>query len=62
MELAPKFVDGPNFGTAIRWVFGLFESLDEDDRVDLYPITEMMGIVCCAADNGVGAVNTLSTR
>jgi hypothetical protein len=62
MEWTPMFVDGPNFGTAIRRVFDLFDSLDENDRVDLYPIAEMMGMACCAADNGVGAVSTLSTR
>ncbi len=62
MEWAPMFVDGPNFGTAICRVFDLFDSLDEDDRVNLYPIAEMMGMACCAADNGVGAVSTLSTR
>ena len=56
------FVDGPNFGTAIRRVFNPFESLDKDKCVTLYPITEMMGMVCCTADIGVGAVSTLSTR
>jgi hypothetical protein len=62
MEWAPMFVDGPNFGIAIRRVFDLFDSLDKDDRVNLYPIAEMMGMACCATDNGVGVVSTLSTR
>ncbi len=60
MEWAPMFVDGPNFGTTIRRVFDLFDSLNKNDRVDLYPIAEMMGMACCAADTGGGGVSTLS--
>ena len=49
LEWAPMFIDGPNFGTAFRRVFDLFDSLDEDDRSDLYPILDMIGMACCAA-------------
>ena len=53
MEWARMFVDGPNFGTTIHQVFNLFESLNKDDRVILYPIAEIMGMACCASDNRV---------
>jgi hypothetical protein len=62
MEWARMFVDGPNFGTTIHQVFNLFESLNKDDRVILYPIAEIMGMACCASDNRVGAASTLPTK
>ena len=62
LEWAPMLIDGPNFGTAFRRVFDLFDSLDEDDRSDLYPILEMIGMACCAADNSDMAPSTLSTQ
>jgi hypothetical protein len=51
LEWAPVFIDGPNFGTAFCRVFDLFDSLNEDDRSDLYPILDMIGMACCAADD-----------
>ncbi len=62
MEWAPMFVDGPNFGTAFRRVFNLFDSLDEDDQTSLYPIVEMIGMACCAANDSDTPPSTLSTQ
>jgi hypothetical protein len=62
LEWAPMFIDGPNFGTAFRWVFDLFNSLDEDDWSDLYPILNMIGMACCAADDSDMPPSTLSTQ
>jgi hypothetical protein len=62
LEWAPMFIDGPNFGTAFRRVFDLFDSLDEDDRSDLYPILDMIGMACCAADDSDMPPSTLSTQ
>ncbi len=56
------FLDGPNFGTAFRRIFDLYDSLDEDDRSDLYPIMEMIGMACCAADTSDMAPSSLSTQ
>ena len=55
-------INGPNFGTAFRRVFDLFHSLDEDDRSDLYPILDMIGMACCTADDSDMPHNTLSTQ
>ena len=62
LEWAPMFIDGPNFGTAFRRVFDLFDSLDEDDQSDLYPILDMIGMACCAADDSDMPPSTLSTQ
>jgi hypothetical protein len=62
MEWAPMFVDGPNFGTAFCRVFGLFNSLDKDDRTGLYPVLEMIGIACCTANDSDMPPSTLSTQ
>jgi len=62
LEWAPMFLDGPNFGTAFRRIFDLYDSLDEDDRSDLYPIVEMKGMACCTADTSNMAPSTLSTQ
>ena len=51
-------IDGPNFSTAFRQVFDLFDSLDEDDQSDLYPILE----ACCAADDSNMPPSALSTQ
>jgi len=50
LEWAPMFLDGPTFGMAFRRMFDLLDSLDEEDRNELLPILEMMGMACCAAD------------
>jgi hypothetical protein len=62
IEWASMFVDGPNFITAFRRVFYLFDALEEEERSALYPILEMMGVVCCTANDFVGAASTLSTQ
>jgi hypothetical protein len=62
MEWASMFVDGPNFGTAFCRVFDLFDSLKEENRTALYPILEMIGVVCCAADDSAIPPSTLSTQ
>ena len=56
------FINGPNFGTAFRRVFDLFDSLDEDDRSDLYPILDMIGMACCTANDSNMPPSTLSTQ
>jgi hypothetical protein len=56
------FVDGPNFGTAFRRVFDLFDSLKEENRTALYPILEMIRVVCCAANDSAMPPSTLSTQ
>jgi hypothetical protein len=62
MEWAPMFVDGPNFGMAFRRVLDLFDSLDKDDRTGLYPILEMIGMACCAANDSDMPPSSLSTQ
>jgi hypothetical protein len=62
LEWAPMFIDGPNFGPAFRRVFDLFDSLDGDDRSDLDPILDMIGMACCAADDSDMPPSTLSTQ
>jgi hypothetical protein len=62
MEWVPMFVDGPNFGTAFCWVFDLFDSLNEDDQTGLYPILEVIGMVCCTANDSDMPPSTLSTQ
>jgi len=62
LEWAPMILDGPNFGTAFCRMFDLLDSLEEDDRTDLLPILEMMGMVCCATDDSDMAHITLSTQ
>jgi hypothetical protein len=62
MEWVPMFVDEPNFGTAFRGVFDLFNSLDKDNRTGLYPILEMVGMACCAANDSDMPPSTLSTQ
>jgi hypothetical protein len=55
------FIDGPNFGTTVRRMFDLFDSLVEEERSDLYPIFEMVCMACCAADDSDMPASTLST-
>jgi hypothetical protein len=43
-------------------VFNLFDSLNEDDRTGLYPILEMIGMACCAANDSDMPLSTLSTQ
>ena len=62
LEWAPMFIDGPHFEIAFRRIFDLYDSLDEDDRSDLYPIVEMIGMACCAADTSDMAPSTISTQ
>ena len=50
------FLDGPNFGTTVRWMFDLFDSLVEEERSDLYPIFD------CAADDSDMPASTLSIQ
>ena len=47
---------------AFRRIFDLYDSLDEDDRSDLYPIVEMIGMACCTADTSDMAPSTISTQ
>ena len=62
LEWASMFLDGPNFGTTVRRMFDLFDSLEEEDRSDLYPIFEMVCMACCAADDSDMPASTLSTQ
>ena len=62
LEWAPMFLDGPTFGMAFRRMFDLLDSLDEEDRNELLPILEMMGMACCAADESDMAPSTLSSQ
>jgi hypothetical protein len=62
MEWASMFVNGPNFGTAFCRVFDLFNSLEEENWIALYPILEMIGAACCAANNSAMSPCTLSTQ
>jgi hypothetical protein len=62
MEWASMFVNGPNFGTAFRRVFDLFNSLKEENPTALYPILEMIGVACCAANDSAMPPSTLSTQ
>ena len=61
LEWASMFIDGPNFGTTVRRMFDLFDSLVEEERSDLYPIFEMVCMACCAADDSDMPASTLST-
>ena len=56
------FLDGPNFGTTVRWMFDLYDSLVEEERSDLYPIFDMIGMACCAADDPDMPASTLSIQ
>ena len=62
LEWAPMFLDGPTFGMAFRRMFDLLNSLNEYDRNELFPILEMMGMACCAADESDMAPSTLSSQ
>ena len=62
LEWASMFLDGPNFGTTVRRMFDLFDSLEEEERSDLYPIFEMVCMACCAADDSDMPASTLSTQ
>ena len=62
LEWASMFLDGPNFGTTVRRMFDLFDSLEEKERADLYPIFEMVCMACCAADDSDRPASTLATR
>jgi hypothetical protein len=62
LEWASMFLDGPNFGTTVRRMFDLFDSLVEDQRSNLYPIFEMICMACCATDNSDMPASTLSTQ
>jgi len=59
---ASMFLDGPNFGTTVRRMFDLFDSLEEEERPDLLPIFEMVCMACCAANNSDMPASTLSTQ
>jgi len=56
------FLDGPNFGTTVRLMFDLFDSLVEEEWSDLYPILGMICMACCAADDSDMPASTLSTQ
>jgi hypothetical protein len=62
LEWASMFLDGPNFGTTVRRMFDLFDSLVEEERSDLYPFFEMVCMACCAADDSDMPASTLSTQ
>jgi len=62
LKWASMFLDGPNFGTTVRRMFDLFDSLVEEERSDLYPIFEMICMACCAANDSDMPVSTLSTQ
>jgi hypothetical protein len=62
MEWASLFVDNPSYGSVIRQMFDLFDSLTKDEQVNRMPILEMMATACCGADNSGEAKSTLSSK
>ena len=62
LEWASMFLDGPNFGTTVRRMFDLFDSLVKEEWSNLYPIFDMIGMACCATDDSDMPASTLSTQ
>ncbi len=61
MEWAPMFVDCPNFGTVIRWLVDLFDSIEKIERDHLMPLLKMVTLACCGMYTLPMAISTLST-
>jgi hypothetical protein len=62
LELAPMFVDNPDFGMAIQRMRGLFMSITDDERYRLVEIFGMMTRACCAVKASDGADSTLAVN
>jgi hypothetical protein len=62
MEWASLFVDNPLYGSAIRRMCNLFDSLTKNEQVNCMPILKMMATACLGADNSGEVKSTRSSN